>query len=70
MELSELRPQVETLLAKAESVPADCWVLSSEERSVLVSLAQVFALPLPGGDFQASPKALAFLRVARQAMRG
>jgi hypothetical protein len=70
MELCDLRPQVETLLAKAERVPEDCWILSREELSTLAALAQVFALQLPGGEFQPSRKTLAFLRVAERAMSG
>jgi hypothetical protein len=68
MELSHLRLQVETLLAKAEK--DDCLILNREELSALAALARVFALPWPGSGFQSARKMLTFLRVARQAMSG
>jgi hypothetical protein len=67
--LSELRPQVETLLAKAERAPEDCWTPSKEEFAMLVSLAHLFQLKLPADELQAPRRALTLLRVARQAMR-
>ena len=68
-QLSELREQVEALLAWAEATQADRWHIADEERAFMASVSDLFGVPIPLGTFQSAAGAAKFLRVVAIALQ-
>jgi hypothetical protein len=68
--ISDLREQVDTLLAWAEATPAGTWHVADEERAFMASVSDLFGVPIPSGTFRSAEGAACFLRVVAKALQG
>lgn len=68
-QLSDLREQVEALLAWAETTQAGPWHIADEERAFMASVSDLFGVPIPLGTFRSAEGAAQFLRVVALALQ-
>jgi hypothetical protein len=68
-QLSDLREQVESLLAWAEGTQEGPWRVADEERAFMASVSDLFGVPIPLGTFSSADGAAKFLRVVAQALQ-
>jgi len=66
---SDLREQVEALLAWAEANPAGSWDVAEEHRAFVASVSELFGVSLPLGTFRSAARAASFLRVVALALQ-
>ena len=68
-EISDLREQVEALLAWAEATPSGTWEVAEEQRAFIASISELFGVSLPLGTFRSATRAASFLRVVALALQ-
>ena len=68
--ISDLREQVEALLAWAESTQPGGWWLTEEERAFMDSVSELFGVSIPLGTFGSADRAASFLRIVALALQG
>lgn len=67
--ISDVREQVEALLAWAESTQPNAWRLTEEERAFMDSVSELFGVSIPLGTFGSADRAASFLRVVALALQ-
>jgi hypothetical protein len=68
-EISDLREQVEALLAWAEEAPSGTWQVVDEERAFIASISELFGVCIPLDTFPSASRAASFLRVVALALQ-
>jgi hypothetical protein len=68
-EISDVREQVEALLAWAEAHPTGAWQVADEERAFMTSVSELFGVSIPFGTFESAGRAASFLRVVARALQ-
>jgi hypothetical protein len=69
-EISELREQVEALLAWAETSPPGLWEVREEHQAFVASVSELLGVSLPLATFRSPARAASFLRVVSLALQG
>ena len=69
-EISDLREQVEALLAWAETSPPGLWEVTEEHQAFVASVSELLGVSLPLGTFRSPARAASFLRVVALALQG
>ena len=68
-QISDLREQVESLLAWAEGTQEGSWHIADEEHAFMASVSELFGVPIPLGTFRSADGAAKFLRVVARALQ-
>lgn len=69
-DISDLREQVEALLAWAEATPSGTWEVAEEQRAFIASVSELFGISLSLGTFRSAARAASFLRIVALALQG